>query len=200
MKLHVGCGNVILPGWTNLDIEKLPGVDVVDNITTLTKIPDNSCDIIYASHVLEHVGRNEFEDVIRTWNKKLKKNGTLRIAVPDFEKIIIWYQRTKHVIDIVGLVSGGQKTKYDYHKMIYDKKSLTEILLKMGFHDIREWDWRQTDHSKFDDYSQSYLPHMEKDNGLLMSLNLEARKIMDPPLEQMKLGKSPWQRSENDSQ
>lgn len=193
MKLHVGCGNVILPGWTNLDIEKLPGVDIVDDITTLTKIPDNSCDIIYASHVLEHVGRNEFEDVIRIWNYKLKKNGILRIAVPDFEKVIIWYQRTKHIIDIVGLVSGGQKTKYDYHKMIYDKKSLTEILLKMGFQDVREWDWRQTEHSKFDDYSQCYLPHMDKDNGLLMSLNLEANKITDPPSEQMKLGKSPWQ-------
>jgi predicted SAM-dependent methyltransferase len=193
MKLHVGCGNVILPGWTNLDIEKLPDVDIIDDITTLTKIPDNSCEIIYASHVLEHVGRNEFEDVIRTWNKKLKKNGTLRIAVPDFEKIITWYQKTKQIIDIVGLVSGGQKTKYDYHKMIYDKKSLTEILLKMGFQDIREWDWRQTDHSKFDDYSQSYLPHMEKDDGLLMSLNLEAIKISEPPSEQMKLGKSPWQ-------
>ncbi len=194
MKLHVGCGNVILPGWTNLDIEKLSGVDVVDDITTLTKIPNNSCDIIYASHVLEHVGRNEFEDVIRVWNHKLKKNGILRIAVPDFEKIIIWYQRTKRIIDIVGLVSGGQKTKYDYHKMIYDKKGLTEILLKMGFHDIREWDWRQTDHSKFDDYSQCYLPHMDKDNGLLMSLNLEASKITDPPSEQMKLGKSSWQK------
>ncbi|TAK16881.1 MAG: methyltransferase domain-containing protein [Nitrosarchaeum sp.] len=192
MKLHVGCGNVILPGWTNLDIEKLPGVDIIDDVTTLTKIPNNSCDIIYASHVLEHVGRNEFEDVIRTWNKKLKKNGTLRIAVPDFEKIITWYQKTKQIIDIVGLVSGGQKTKYDYHKMIYDKKSLTEILLKMGFQNIQEWDWRQTDHSKFDDYSQSYLPHMEKDKGLLMSLNLEAIKINEPPSEQMKLGKSPW--------
>lgn len=199
MKLHVGCGNVILPGWTNLDIEKLPGVDIIDDITTLTKIPDNSCEVIYASHVLEHVGRNEFEDVIRTWNKKLKKNGTLRIAVPDFEKVITWYQKTKQIIDIVGLVSGGQKTEYDYHKMIYDKKSLTEILLKMGFQDIREWDWRHTDHSEFDDYSQSHLPHMEKDNGLLMSLNLEARKIMESPSEQMKLGKSPWQRSENDS-
>lgn len=194
MRLHVGCGDVVLPGWTNLDIEKLPGVDIIDDITTLTKIPDNSCDIIYASHVLEHVGRNEFEDVIRTWNKKLKKNGILRIAVPDFEKIITWYQRTKQIIDIVGLVSGGQKTKYDYHKMIYDKKSLTEILLKMGFDNIHEWDWRQTDHSKFDDYSQSYLPHMEKDNGLLMSLNLEATKINEPPSEQMKLGKSPWQK------
>jgi hypothetical protein len=27
-----------------------------------------------------------------------------------------------------------------------------------------------------DDYSQSYLPHMDKENGTLMSLNLEAVK------------------------
>ena len=44
-----------------------------------------------------------------------------------------------------------------------------------------------------------YFSH-DKDNGLLMNLNLEASKITDPPSEQMKLGKSPWQRLENNSQ
>ena len=84
MKLHVGCGDVIISGWNNLDIEKLPGVDIQDDIRTLEKIENNSCEIIYASHVLEHVGRNEFGDVLKIWNKKLKINGILRIAVPDF--------------------------------------------------------------------------------------------------------------------
>ena len=88
MKLHVGCGNVIISGWSNLDIEKLPGVDIQDDIRTLEKIKDESCDIIYASHVLEHVGRNEFGDVLKIWNKKLKMNGVLRVAVPDFENAI----------------------------------------------------------------------------------------------------------------
>jgi hypothetical protein len=36
MKLHVGCGDVILPGWTNLDIEQLPGVDIKDVIRIFT--------------------------------------------------------------------------------------------------------------------------------------------------------------------
>jgi len=78
---------------------------------------------------------------------------------------------------LIGLVSGGQKTKFDYHKMIFDKRLLTNILRKCGFYDIREWDWRKTDHSNVDDYSQAYLPHMDKENGLLMSLNLEAKKL-----------------------
>ena len=193
MKLHIGCGHVILPGWINLDIENLPGVDIHDDIRTLNKISDESCDIIYASHVLEHVGRHEFESVLKTWNKKLKMSGILRLAVPDFEKAIIWYQKTKQILDIVGLVSGGQKTKFDYHKMVFDKKILTEVLEKCGFGNIHEWNWREIDHRRFDDYSQSYLPHMDKDKGMLMSLNLEATKISDPPKENMHLGRSPWQ-------
>ena len=31
-------------------------------------------------------------------------------------------------------------------------------------------------HSDIDDYSQAYIPHMDKDNGTLMSLNVEAIK------------------------
>lgn len=33
--------------------------------------------------------------------------------------------------------------------------------------------WKNTEHSQFDDYSQSYIPHMDKINGTLMSLNVE---------------------------
>ena len=45
-----------------------------------------------------------------------------------------------------------------------------------GFSDIQEWNWRKVDHGHIDDYSQAYLPHMDKDDGLLMSLNIEAKK------------------------
>ncbi len=48
MKLHIGCGEKIFPGWTNLDIDELPGVDIIDDSRTLLKIPNESCDIIYA--------------------------------------------------------------------------------------------------------------------------------------------------------
>ena len=57
MKLHLGCGNILLPGWTNVDLDDIPEIDLQDGVRTLTKIEDNSCDIIYASHVLEHFGR-----------------------------------------------------------------------------------------------------------------------------------------------
>ena len=176
MKLHIGCGDIIIPGWTNLDIDILPGVDINDDARMLSKIPDESCDIIYACHILEHLGRHEIENVLKTWNKKLKKNGIIRLAVPDFQKAIQWYQKNPDLEDILGLIIGGQKTKYDFHKMVFDKKKLTGLLTNSGFYDIKEWNWRKTEHSDIDDYSQAYLPHMDKENGLLMSMNIEATK------------------------
>ena len=100
---------------SNLDIDNLPGVDINDDARMLSKIPDESCDIIYACHILEHLGRHEIENVLKTWNKKLKKNGIIRLAVPDFQKAIQWYQKNPDLEDILGLIIGGQKTKYDFH-------------------------------------------------------------------------------------
>ena len=53
---------------------------------------------------------------------------------------------------------------------------MKEDLNLVGFKDIKRYDWRLTEHSNVDDFSQAYLPHMEKSNGKLMSLNVEAIK------------------------
>lgn len=176
MKLHVGCGVKYLEGWTNLDIVNDNKVDILDDASLLLSIPDNSCDIIYASHILEHFGRHECVDILSLWYDKLKSGGILRIAVPNFEKVVEYYSKTKDLNAIMGLVVGGQKNSYDDHKIIFDEESLSQMLFQVGFTDVRYWDWRSTDHSNIDDYSQAYLPHMDKENGMLMSLNLEAVK------------------------
>ena len=63
-----------------------------------------------------------------------------------------------------------------YHRTTYDYLSLEDLLSELGMKNIMKWDWRKTSHSKFDDHSQAYFPHMDKDNGTLISLNLEANK------------------------
>ena len=175
-KLHIGCGSVIMPGWVNVDVRKIPGVDIIDDVTELSCIPDDSCDIIYACHILEHVSRHETAKTLALWKGKLVKGGTLRLAVPDFAKVVKRYQSTNDISECIGLISGGQKNDYDHHFMVFDKASLTKHLEQVGFSNITEWDWRTVDHCDIDDHSQSYLPHMDKDHGLLMSLNLEATK------------------------
>ena len=87
-----------------------------------------------------------------------------------------WYVKTGKLQDVLGLVCGGQKDELDYHHVVFDEQTLTTGLVDAGFQSVCKWDWRDTTHRDVDDYSQAYLPHMDKTHGLLMSLNLQAQK------------------------
>jgi SAM-dependent methyltransferase len=176
MKLHLGCGNKILDGFINIDVRPLEGVDIISDISKLDVIEDETIDLIYCSHVLEHFGRNVYKKVLQNWYKKLKPGGVLRIAIPNFEVIVEHYNKNKDINILLGLLYGGQTYEENYHYCSWDFKSLSEDLLDVGFIKVKKYDWSQTEHSQIDDYSQSYLPHMDKINGTLMSLNVEATK------------------------
>jgi predicted SAM-dependent methyltransferase len=176
MKLHLGCGTKQIPGFVHVDVEGYPHVDLREQVSALKFAQDNSVELIYASHVLEHFGRHEVDQVLREWFRVLREGGVLRLAVPDFEAIVLRYQETRDLNELLGLVCGGQRGEYDFHKMIFDEKSLRERLRLVGFSSVSRYDWRKTEHSWLDDYSQAYLPHMDKESGRLMSLNVEAVK------------------------
>jgi len=74
------------------------------------------------------------------------------------------------------LIHGGQNYEYNYHYISFDFKSLEIVLKKIGFKLVYRYDWKETEHKDYDDFSQAYLPHMDKENGVLMSLNVEAVK------------------------
>jgi hypothetical protein len=63
-----------------------------------------------------------------------------------------------------------------YHKTTYDFNELKKVLTKAGFKNIKIYNWRDTEHSEIDDHSQAYIPHMDKKNGTLISLNVECEK------------------------
>ena len=176
MKLNIGCGKRNFgKEWIHIDgsdYEHIHSHNIVD-----VPFEDNSVDIIYASHTLEYFDRDEVLEVLRKWRSVLKPNGILRLAVPNFEIYSKLYSEGKITLDqCVGPLYGKWKmtdTQNVYHKTTYDFVSLKKILGKTGFGNVRLWDWRDVEHGKHDDYSQSYIPHMDKGEGHLMSLNVE---------------------------
>jgi predicted SAM-dependent methyltransferase len=176
MKLHLGCATKALTGFINVDIRDMPGVDMIDDISRLKKFLDESADLIYVSHVLEHFGRREYKEVIKRWHAVLKDGGVLRIAVPDFEKIVEHYNENHDLELLRGFLYGGQNYAQNYHYCTWDFETLSKDLISVGFKEVRKYEWKDTEHSYMDDFSQSYLPHMDKVNGKLMSLNIEAIK------------------------
>jgi ubiquinone/menaquinone biosynthesis C-methylase UbiE len=178
-KLHLGCGQKHIPGFYHIDALAYPHIDHVGPVDDLPFLADGSVELIYACHVLEHFGRNDYQRVLNEWSRVLAPGGVLRVAVPDFAVCARLYVEGKlagGIRDITGLVVGGQRDKYDFHAVIFDEALLTSSLLAAGFRSVRPWDWRTTEHAGMDDYSQSYLPHMQKETGTLVSLNLEGVK------------------------
>ncbi len=178
MKLHLGCGERYIKGYIHIDIDDLQHIDYKTSINDLSMIENESCDLIYASHVLEYFDFEDANEVLLEWKSKLKKGGTLRISVPNLESLILIYGKTKEVSNILGPLYGKWSIDGDniYHKTIYDKKSLQSILENNGYKGVREWDWRKELPKGYDDYSIAYFPHMDTDNGIQLSLNLECEK------------------------
>ena len=144
---------------------------------------DGSADLIYCCHAFEYFDRIEAEAVLAEYVRVLKPGGTLRLAVPDFAALAAVYRQTADLDRIVGplfgrmaVVDRGGTAQTIYHRTVYDRASLERLLAKAGFDNICVWDWRQTEHAAVDDFSQAYYPHMDKNDGLLISLNLQGDK------------------------
>lgn len=181
MKLHLGCWTRIIPGMINVDICDYPHIDHISPIDKLPFIEDESVDLIYCSHAFEYFDKDEASKALIEWKRVLRSGGILRLAVPNFPALIEVYEKTNDLNSILGPLFGrmkvGNSTKNIFHKTVYDKSSLTSILLGHGYSNVIEWDWRKVDHGSVDDHSQAYYPHMSKESGIHISLNLEASKL-----------------------
>ena len=174
----MGCGwRDFGKDWIHIDGGDYSHLDY-KSITDLV-FEDSSVDLIYASHVLEYFDRNDVLEVLSEWNRVLKVGGILRLAVPDFEAMVGLYTKGEIKLEqILGPLYGKMSmgSDYIYHKTTYDEASLKGILEKSGFSEIIRYNWKEKEHSNFDDHSQAYIPHMDKENGTLISLNVECTK------------------------
>lgn len=186
MNINLGCGKNYIPGFVHVDLDDYPHIDYRTDVANLSCFQDNSADLIYSSHTLEYFDRIEVLSVLTEWYRVLKPKGILRLAVPDFKAIVRVYQMYQDVDHqgILGplygrwpyIISTSEKIDTFYHKTTYDFKSLKKVLKQAGFNNIKKYNWQETIHKDYDDYSQAYIPHMDKENGILISLNVEANK------------------------
>lgn len=178
IKLHLGCGHRNFgKDWVHIDGGNYPHLDSHDIICL--PYENKTVNLIYASHVLEYFDREQAFALLGIWKDKLVDGGILRLAVPDFRMIARLYMENIYDLeDFLGPLYGKMEmgNNFIYHKTAYDFLSLTELLFDVGFKEADKYDWRTTEHCHLDDHSQAYLPHMDKVNGTLISLNVEAIK------------------------
>jgi predicted SAM-dependent methyltransferase len=91
--LNLGCGTQFSPQWTNVDFSKTGDGVVVHNLLEGIPFGDNTFEVVYHSHVLEHFTKDDAIKYIAECYRVLKPNGIIRIAVPDLEQIVNNYNR-----------------------------------------------------------------------------------------------------------
>ena len=77
------------PEWEEICVDLDPNVkpDIVANITDLSPIADESVDVAWCYHVLEHMHAHEVPVALSELRRVLVKDGKLEVSVPDLQAV-----------------------------------------------------------------------------------------------------------------
>lgn len=89
VKLNIGASPIwSKPGWCILDHKLKESTDsAIAGDASNIKLADESCDIVFCSHVFEHIPHTQLPLVLSEINRILRPNGILRILTPDLALI-----------------------------------------------------------------------------------------------------------------
>ena len=109
--LNLGCGRRIHPDWENVDFTATAPRVRAHDLRKGIPYPDATFDVVYHSHVLEHFSKQSAPAFLRECHRVLKSRGTIRIAVPDLERIVRMYLATLEK-SVSG--DGEARSQYDW--------------------------------------------------------------------------------------
>ena len=150
LRVQVGCGSNIRDGWLNIDLQKTaPRHDyVIFDLRRGLPLPKESCDVIYSSHFIEHLTLAQAREHFRYCHNALEPTGTLRLALPDFRRLLTAYlaedrDMLNPLAQHCGASTNGECMDYvlhqnGEHRSFHDVESLTRDLRAAGFRDVRE--------------------------------------------------------------
>lgn len=168
-----------LPGW--------PRAVVAGDVVKGLDISVNRCDLVFASHVLEHLAEEDCYRALRNIYLYLRPGGYFRCIVPDLETHARSYLARLESLDPaashsfmtdanVGLRSSrsgararlGEAFSNTRHQWMWDRVSLASALREVGFRDVAERGYGEWADARF-----AQVEERERHQG---SVCLEARK------------------------
>lgn len=85
--LNLGCGKRFHQEWINLDFNSNSKYVQKYNLNNPLPFNDESIDVIYHSHLLEHFSKCRAKEFLKECYRVLKRDGIIRVVVPDLEEI-----------------------------------------------------------------------------------------------------------------
>lgn len=179
VRLNVGCGPHPTPGWINYDnsfsvrmaqrphlVQTLIRLGVLGDahaqvaMTAMTEgvrwgsalalgHADNSVQVLYSSHMLEHLDRKAARLFLAEAYRVLAPGGTLRVAVPDLRHLVDRYVAggdadefiANSLLTVESPRTIAAKLRYllvgsRHHVWMYDARSLVKLIESAGFCEV----------------------------------------------------------------
>jgi ubiquinone/menaquinone biosynthesis C-methylase UbiE len=197
-RVNLGCGPNAPSGWLNVDgswnarlsnhpylrkaLETIGVIGanqgaqwrvkpLVHDLTKPLPFPSNSVSAIYGSHVLEHLYREDGQELLLECKRVLKPGGLIRLVVPDVQAMVLDYLERKNgsstaaeraaaadrLNERLGYrVSTAPDGNFIFkfysiwkdfhsHKWMYDSESLAHYVSLAGFQSVQRMEFRKSD-------------------------------------------------------
>lgn len=148
--LNIGCGSTYHKDWVNIDLNSSSSDVIQHDLSKGLPFESNSFDVCYSSHVLEHLNQLEADFFIKEQKRILRKDGIIRVVVPDLETIC-----RNYIKYLEELVSGDLSHEFrdDYSLLeLYDQTTREcpggELLKLWSSQNITDLDYVAMRHGK----------------------------------------------------
>lgn len=144
--VQVGCGKNIRSPWWNVDLIHFPGVDEIRDATLPWR--HRGLQYVFAEHFIEHLTLHDGLKFLRHAGNALRPGGVIRLSTPNLTHVVLKEYRldgpsaAQRLNDTVAL--NGCFHGYG-HKFLYSAEFLRFVLEEMGFENVREYDFNQSD-------------------------------------------------------
>jgi predicted SAM-dependent methyltransferase len=168
--LNIG-GTARKERWKVLNIQPGDHVDYVGDISDLSQFPDQSWDVIYTSHTLEHLGyQKALPRALAGIHRILRPGGKLFATVPDLDVLCRLYLHEDATpsdrFHLMRMMFGGQIDQHDFHFVGLNAEFMVSFLSDAGFKELH----KLSEFGMFDDTSS------QRFAGVLISLNIVATR------------------------
>lgn len=143
LRLNVGAGDRILPGWTGVDVTQRKAADIIADARSIP-LEAGTVDELMAIHLVEHVHPWEVPALLTEWARLLRTEGLLILEMPDLmkacENIVDGRMKGGKHPDQLGLwaLYGDSRTQDPLmaHKYAWTFATLTPLVEAAGFTNV----------------------------------------------------------------